>query len=265
MSRTWITALLLAPLAQWSPSARAQPGIAPPHLGFVEDSARTLRPAYGLAGNFVLGPSVAEKVVSAAFSGSIGLFKSDSFLTAFDAHGRELGSMGVDPGRALFAFSPGGNAALAYIVSNNAVVEWRGNAFLPLALNDEKATADEVIAIAFPNPYVASLFVQRNGTIWELNFPLGKVGIASRKAMIGVHAPLFALPGGLVYRDAGGMVVRRTDASEVHIAAALPATFSLQQMDRDWVQLTDLNGSARFAFHTTPGREGFYQLPESSQ
>ena len=45
----------------------------------------------------------------------------------------------------------------------------------------------------------------------------------------------------------------------------LPASFSLQQMNQDWVQLTDLNSSARFAIRTTPGREGFYQLPESDQ
>jgi len=79
-------------------------------------------------------------------------------------------------------------------------------------------------------------------------------------------APLLALPSGdLIYPGASGIVVRRTDASEVHIAASLPASFSLQQMNQDWVQLTDLNSNVRFAIRTTPGREGFYQLPESSR
>jgi hypothetical protein len=45
----------------------------------------------------------------------------------------------------------------------------------------------------------------------------------------------------------------------------LPASFSLQQMNQDWVQLTDLNGSKRFAIHATPAREAFYELPESRQ
>jgi hypothetical protein len=258
---TKIAALLLASAGAW-----AQPAIAPPSLGFVEDSARALRPAYGLAGNFILGPSVAGKIVSEAFSGSIGLLKTDSSLAAFDSQGTLLASIDVAPGPALFAFSPGGVTALAYIASSNALIEWRGNAFAPLAFRDEEPRAEAVLAIAFRTPFEASLIVQRRDTVWELNIPLGAVGTASQNALAGVHAPLIELPSGdLVYPDAIGIVVRRTDASDVHIAAALPASFSLQQMNRDWVQLTDLDSNARFAIHTTPGREGFYQLPESGR
>ncbi len=257
---TKAAALFLASACAW-----AQPAIAPPRLGFVEDSARSLRPAYGLAGNFILGPSIAGKIVSEAFSGSIGLLKTDSSLAAFDSQGKLLASMDAPPGPALFAFSPSGATALAYMASGKALVEWRGSAFAPLAFH-EAVRADAVLAIAFPTPFEASLFVQRKDTIWELNFPLGAVGTASQNALIGVHAPLLALPSGdLVYSDATGIVVRRSDASEVHIAAALPASFSLQQMNQDWVQLTDLNSNARFAIHTTPGRERFYRLPESGR
>jgi hypothetical protein len=258
---TKIAALFLASAGAWAQSA-----IAPPHLGFVEDSAHALRPAYGLAGNFILGPSIASEIVSEAFSGSIGLLKTDSSLAAFDSQGKLLASMDAPPGPALFAFSPSGVTALAYIASGNALVEWRGSTFAPLAFRYEEVRADAVLAIAFPTPFEASLIVQRKDTIWELNFPLGAVGTASQNALIGVHAPLLALPSGdLVYTGAIGIVVRRPDASEVHIAAALPASFSLQQMDQDWLQLTDLNSNARFAIRTTPGRERFYQLPESSR
>lgn len=258
---TKVAALLLASAGAW-----AQPAIAPPNAGFVQDSTRALRPAYGLAGNFILGPKVASKIVSEAFSGSIGLLKTDSSLAAFDSQGRLLASTDVAPGPALFAFSPGGVTALAYIVSSNALIEWRGSAFAPLVFHNEEPRADAVLAIAFPTPFEASLIVQRRDTVWEMNVPLGSVGTASQNALIGVHAPLLELPSGdLVYPDALGMVVRRTDASDVHIAAALPASFSLQQMDQDWVQLTDLDSNARFAIHITPGREGFYQLPESGR
>jgi hypothetical protein len=257
-----IAALLLASAGAWAQSA-----IAPPNLGFVEDSTRALRPAYGLAGNFILGPSVASKIVSEAFSGSVGLLKTDSSLIAFDSGGTLLASMEVAPGPALFAFSPGGVTALAYIASANTLIEWRGSAFAPLTFQyEEEVGADAVLAIAFRTPFEASLIVQRKGAIWKLNFPLGAVGTASQNALAGVHAPLLELPSGdLVYPDALGMVVRRTDASDVHIAAVLPASFSLQQMNQDWVQLTDLNSNARFAIHTAPGREGFYQLPESGR
>jgi hypothetical protein len=262
--KNWIAALFLVSLTI-SPSAWAQPAIAPPHLGFVEDSTRALRPAYGLAGNFILGPAIAGKIVTEAFSGSFGLLKTDSSLAAFDATGKLLASMDVAPGPAIFAFSPGGATALAYIASSNALVEWRGSAFAPVSLKGA-VISDAVLAIAFPTPFEASLIVQRNDTVWQLNLPLGTVGTFSQNALIGIQAPVLALPSGdLVYRNTGGIAIRRTDASEVHIAAFLPASFSLQQMNRDWVQLTDLNGSRSFAIRTTPGREGFYQLPEVSQ
>jgi hypothetical protein len=270
IAKIWMLALLLV-----SPRAWAQPAIAPPQLGFVEDAARALRPAYGLAGNFILGPALAGNIVGEAFSGSIGLLKTDSSLAAFDSQGKILASIDVGadaaPGPALFAFSPDGTTALGYIASSNALFEWRGNAFAPVSFQADEVTGDVVLAIAFPSPWEVSLFVQRsvfhgNGEVWDVHLPLGTAGAASQDALIGVHPPLLALPSGdLVYRDADGIVVRRTDASEVHIPASLPARFSLQQMNRDWVQLTDLASSARFAIRTTPGREGLYQLPERAK
>jgi hypothetical protein len=245
------------------PGLWAQPAIAPPKLGFVEDSARLLRPAYGIAGNFILGPAVSGKIITEAFSGSFGLLKTDSSLAAFDPQGKLLAAMDVAPGPALFAFSPGGTTALAYIASSNALIEWRGSAFAPVSLHYADAVAEAVLAIAFPTPFEASLIVQRKDTIWELKFPLGTVGTGAQNALIGIEAPLLVLPSGdIVYHDTGGIAIRRTDASEIHIPAALPASFSLQQMNQDWVQLSDLNSSARFAIRATRGREGFYRLPE---
>jgi hypothetical protein len=232
----------------------------------VEDGASALRPAYGVSGNFILGPSVASKIASVAFSGSLGLLKTDSSLAAFDSAGKLLASLDVASGPALFAFSPAGTTALALIASTNQLVEWRGSAFAPLELHDQEVAASAVLAIAFPTPFEASLIVQRKDAVWELNVPLGAAGIGSQKALIGVRAPVLALPSGdLVYSDAGGIVVRSQEGSEVHIAAALPRSFSLQQMNQDWVQLTDLNSSAHFAIHTAAGRKGFYQLPESTR
>jgi len=269
-TKPWTTALLFVLPVLVLPGAWAQPAITPPKLGFVEDSSRALRPVFGLAGNFVLGPSVAPKIVSQAFSGSLGLLKTDSSLAAFDSRGKLLASIDAAPGPALFAFSPGGVTALAYIISDNSLVEWRGNSFAPVAVNCQESSADTVLALAFPTPFEASLFVQRRtvqgaGALWEVHLPLSAFGTVSQNALVGVRAPLLALPSGdLVYWDADGIVVRKPDASEVHIAASLPASFSLQQMKLDWVQLTDLNGSARFAIHTALGREGFYQLPSSN-
>jgi hypothetical protein len=266
ISKTMITTTWIATLVLLAPAAWAQPVIRPPQLGFMEDSARNLRPAFGLAGNFMLGPPIAGKVVAEAFSGSIGLLKTDSSLAAFDSQGKVLASIDVGPGPALFAFSPAGGTAIAYIVASNQFVEWRGGAFAPMSLNYSDGRADSVLAIAFPTPLEALLIVQRKDGVWDLGVQLDTLGTVSQSALVGVHAPLMKLPpGDLVYSDPAGIVVRRTDASEVHIPASLPANFSLQQMNGGWVELADLASSRRFAIHTEPGREAIYRLPESSQ
>ena len=252
-----VSLLLLAPCL-W-----AQSGIAPPQLGFVEDSALALRPAYGVTGNFILGPAMAANIESAAFSGSLGLLKSASSLAAFSAQGKLLASTDVAGGPALFAFSPTAGAALAYIPSNDSLIAWRGGAFVALA--SPRLSGDSVLAIGFPSASEATLIVQsRADELREVHLPLGAVGSASENALVGVRAPLIMLPAGdLVFADAQGIVLRRAGASDVHIPAALPARFSLQQMNQDWVELSDLAGPARFAIHTTAGRAGFYRLPES--
>jgi hypothetical protein len=261
MAKTWIATLSLL-----VPGAWAQPVIRPPQIGFMEDSAHNLRPAFGLAGNFMLGPPIVGKVVAEAFSGSIGLLKTDSSLSAFDSQGKVLASIDVGPGPALLAFSPTGGTAIAFIVASNQLVEWGGGAFAPMSLNFSEGRADSVLAIAFPTPSEASLIVQRKDGVWELSVQLDTLSTVSQTALSGVHAPLLKLPpGDLVYSDSGGIVVRRTDASEVHIPASLPANFSLQQMNVGWVELADLNTSRRFAVHTEAGREAIYRLPESGQ
>ncbi len=250
MTKNWITACLLAPAAAWT-----QPAMAPPQVGFVQDGPRSLRPAFGLAGNFILGPAVGGKIVSEAFDGTFGLLKTDSSLSAFDARGKLLATMDTAPGPALFAFSPDGVTALAYIAASKALVEWRGSSFVPVSVSND-AIEDIVLAIALPATEEAALVVQRKDVVWKLSR-------SSQTALMGVHAPLLVLPSGdIVYDAASGITIRRTDASEVHIAASLPLRFSLQEMNREWVQLTDLRGSARFAIRTTPGRESFYRLPD---
>jgi hypothetical protein len=259
MKTTGIAAIFMV-----SAGAFAQTAIAPPQAGFVEDSAHTLRPVYGFAGNFILGRSLTGPIVSEAFSGSLGLLKTDASLAAFDSQGALLASMDLAAGPALFAFSPNGTTALVFIAESNTWIEWRGNRFARVPLDREQLGAGAVVAIAFPNPFEATLMVQRNSdSLWEIHLPLGAAGTLSQNVLAGVRAPVLALPAGdLVYPDAQGIVVRRPAGPEVHIAASLPETFSLHQMNQDWIQLTDLKSSARFAIHTTPGREGLYRLPE---
>jgi hypothetical protein len=236
-------------------SAMAQSGIRPPQLGFANADG-TLRPVYGVAGNFILGPSVRGRVISEAFSGSLGLLKTETTLVAFGKQGQVLATMNTAAGPALFAFSPDGLAALAYVLSSKTLVEFNAGQLEAMPFHSEP---DTVLAIALPDAFEASLIVQREDGIWEIRS-------SSQRALVNVTAPLLALPSGeLVFSDAQGIVLRKPDNSEVHITARLPAKFSLQQMDGEWVQLRDLATARQFAIRVKTGREAFYQLPEARQ
>lgn len=265
MTKTLVAALLSLGIAS------AQPALAPPRLGFIQDATHGLRPVYGVAGNFVLGPPIVANVVSAAFGGSFGLLKTAAALAAFDATGKLLASFDTAPGPALFAFSPDGTRALAYIPAAHLLFESDGNSFQPIPLSSQQASG--VLAIAFPTASEATLLLQRRAAVWQVYLPLDAertasqtldaVGTASQCAVMGVRAPLLVLPSGdLVYRGEDGIAIRRKDGSEVHLPASLPAHFSLQQMSRDWVELTDLSASVRFTIRTTRSSEALYRLPE---
>jgi hypothetical protein len=242
-----LTLVLLASACVWAQSA-----IAPPKLGWALDGAGALRPIYGLAGNFMLGPAARQGVVAEAFSGSIGLLKTDSSLAAFDLQGRMRGSVDTGEGTALFAFSPDGTSALAYIQANHALIAWRAGTFTTVSFDPRIAEGD-VLAVSLPSASEPTLIVEKRGTVWELR-------LGSLKALSGVRSPLLVLPSGdLLYTGDGCLVIRRADASEVRLASSLPSHFSLRQMNADWVQFGD------FAVHTSAGHEGIYRLPEAGQ
>ena len=240
-------------------SAWAQPALAPPQLGFIADSAHSLRPVFGVAGSFVLGSAAATGVTSAAFSGSLGLLKTDSAVVAFDPQGNTLASIGAAAGPALFGFAEKGDAALAYLPNSGEIIRFSGGRFTPRSVTVD---ASFVISVAFPNLRQASLIIQRDGGLWELRVGLADGSVDSQTALTGFAAPVLELPSQqLVASDTQGIVVRNPDGSERHIAARLPANFALLEMSNGWVQVVDLGSAARFAVRVTPGHEGFYMLP----
>jgi hypothetical protein len=248
----FLTVLLIGSVIV-APRVAAQSGIRPPQVGFIGNADGTLRPVYGVAGNFILGPSIAARVISQAFSGSIGLLKTESTLEAFNQQGQILASTDAANGPALFAFSPDGLTALAYVPSSNTLVEWRAGRFSTEPLRREP---EVVLAIALTSGSEASLIVQREDGIWEIQS-------GSERALPGVTAPVLALAsGGLVFSDANGFVLRNPNGAEVHIAAPVPTRFSLQQIAGNWLQVSDLDTGRRSAIRIAPGREGFYRLPQ---
>jgi hypothetical protein len=247
-------------------SAWAQPAIAPPQVGFMQDTAGSLRPVYGLAGNFLTGDPMSWGVISAAYSGSFGLVKTDSTVVVTDVQGQAIATSDVPPGPALFAFAGEGKPALAYLFTSNTLLQWSGGALTPVPLDWAALAADAVLSIAEPDPDHAAMFVQRNDGIWDVHVLLATGEVDSQTALPRVTAPACMLASGdVVSSDDRGLIVHKADGSVVHIAARLPDSFSLQQMGDRWLQLRDLTNAVEFAVRISKDREGFYALPEVSQ
>lgn len=241
----------------------AQSALEPPQVGFILDGHRHLRAVSGLAGNFLLGGAAGAGVVSAAFSGAFGLLKSESALLVIDKRGHAIAKGDAPPGPALFAFSENGEPALAYFEHTNALSVWDGHRFRPVELDAASLAAKAVLTIAAPNSKQAALIVERENGLWELRVQVASGAVMSQMALPGVSAPVLRLPGGdLVYRDTHGVVLRRQDGSEKHIAAHLPRSLAFSQMGEGWVQVTDLASGRLFAVSVHPGRERYYVLPE---
>lgn len=236
--------------------ASAQPGIVSPRIGFVQDAAHSIRPMFGLAGNFLAGEAVVTDVVSSAFSGSFGLLKTDSALILADDAGRTIVSLDAPSGAALFGFSRNGAPALAFFPSKNLLLQWNGTAFDPVAFE----TRDPVLSISSPDPGFADLIVQRDDTLWEVRIQLSGGQTLRQAALVGVRPPALLLASGdLIYRDSGGLVIRKPGQSEVQIPVDLPGQFQFRQMSSEWIQINDI------AVRITPNREGVFSLPEVEQ
>lgn len=255
-------ALLVALLAG---PALAQTALSPPQVGFMQDGSGLLRPVDGIAGNFLVGDALAANVLSAAFSGSSGLVKTGSAVLAIDQDGRTTASLDAPDGPALFAFSPSGEPALAYVPAANLLIAWNHGAFEAMPI-DLAALGGIVLSIAAPDTGHVGVVVQQDDGLWDISVVLATGEVDSRTVLPGIAAPVLLLATGeLVYRDADGIVIRKAGDAERHIKAQLPENFALQQLGDGWIQIRDLAGGLQFALRITDGREQLYQLPEAAQ
>jgi|SRR5271165_82661 len=244
-------------------AASAQPAIAPPQIGFACDGATSLRPIYGIAGNFLAGPPALANVVNASYSGSYGLVKTDTAILATDNQGQPIATMDAPAGRALFAFQSDGTPAYAYLPDPHLLLEWLGSTFQIVPFNAGLFPSRAVRAIFAPDPSHVGILVQRVNGLTDIRVPVATGQEDSQTVLPGVRGPALVLSTGqLIYADSNGIVVRNADGTEVHVLGSIPAHFSLAQIGTAWVQLTDTSSGSQYAIRVAPGREGFYSLPE---
>lgn len=255
--KAFLLALSMAPVTML-----AQPLLAPPQIGFIQDSGNALRPVNGIAGNFVLGDSTVGNVEAVSFSGSFGILKTYSTLSVVDRQGRVIATQDAPAGPALFAFSRTGVPALVYLPEANALLQWTDGAFQAVPLDPQT----NVVSIAAVEAGQAAFILQRDDGLWDVRIRLFTGEVISQTALAGVTAPVIMMAtGNLIYADANGIVVRKPDGSEKHIDAQLPPTFGFQQMGDGWIQLRDLATTQQYAVRLTDGKEQFYVLPGVDQ
>jgi len=245
--------LTLVTTAAW-----AQRSLAPPQVGFIQDDHGQIHIVNGLAGNFLVGVAVSSGIISAAYSGSFGLLKSDSALIVVDRQGHGVASVVAPNGPALFGFAADGSPALAYFEQSKTLLVWDGHTFRRAG----PVVVQAPLAIASVSATRAAMIVQRENGLWEYGVDLATGATVSQIALPGVTLPVLMLAGGVVYPHAKGIVVRSQDGSEKLIAAHLPESLAFSQMGNGWIQVTDLATGRLSAVNVQNGHQAYYLLPE---
>jgi len=238
-------------------AALAQPAITPPALGTVRDSSGNLHAVIGVPGNFVLADTGISNVVSAAFSGSAGLVKTDSELLVLNAAGLIANRYAAPPGRTLFAFDPSGAPALVYY--SGTLFRFDNNELKPVNWSGE------AVSIALASPQSAAAIVRRGHQLGNVRITLATGDIESETAVGRVSGPLLLLPnGGLLFTRDNNIVVRDSSGVERLVLASFEVGF-FEPMGRDWIAAREARGGRLFAIRIAPQSLDLYQVPEVSQ
>ena len=236
----------------------AQRTIAPPAVGMVRDSSGAMHAVVGVAGNFVLlDASGIANAVSASFSGSAGLVKTDSEVLVLDATGQIANRYDATAGPALFAFDSNGAPALAYYsgtlfrFDNNALtpVNWTGDA----------------LSIALASPQSALAIVRDAHRLRSMRITLPTGDIESETALSDVNGPVLLLAnGGLLFTRDNDLVVRDASGAERLIPAGFKVD-SFEIIGKEWIAVREAGGGRSFALRITDQSLDLSQLPEVSQ
>jgi hypothetical protein len=239
-------------------AALAQPAITPPAMGIVRDSSGSLHTMLGVPGNFVALDDIGiSNAVSAAFSGSAGLVKTDSELLVLDAAGQIANRYDAPPDRALLAFDRRGAPALVYY--SGTLLRFDNNELKPV-----NWTGD-AISIGMVGPQSAVVVLRRGDQLWSVRITLATGDVESETAIVDAASPLFLLPdAGLLFTRDNNIVVRDSNGVERLAPAGFEVDF-FEAMGRDWIAVRETAGGRLFALRIAPQSLDLYQLPEVTQ
>jgi hypothetical protein len=161
-----------------------------PRVGCLVDDAGSLRPVFGLAGNFLIGGPERANVLSAACSGSLTAIQTDSGL---EVNGR---SWEGPQGRAVFA------------LAGRDVVAWLPDTAELVAPGGRRVAYDlqgEVLALSATSHRHATAVVRRGDSLWLCELRGGF--LYSETELSGIRPPVFLAGGALMYTDGADLVI----------------------------------------------------------
>lgn len=232
----------LAILLAASACAWAQGGLGRPFLGQMIDANRTLRPVYGVSGNFKIDTPLAERVFAAACTLTLCLAKTESALIS--------GTIvtPAPPGPAVIA--PDSTGATVYFAETKQFARWQDGSLTQLNLRvpgtvRSMASRANGLAIA----------VERNGVTWIV----GTDG-SILDSLPDQTTAVLLLPTLTVYATSDSLVLRKSDGSELRFPA--PGIESLTALGDGYVEATA--PGLIYALRTIAGREQLFQLPSGA-
>ena len=234
----------------------AQPSVRPPLIGALSDSHGSVQLVLGIPGSFVLAGAGITNVVTAAFSGSAGLLKTDSEALVLDENGAVAARFPAPHGPALFAFDANGAPALMYCSGslfrfhgdNMEQVNWTGDA----------------ISIATAGSDAAAVLVQRDRQTTTTTISLASGAVINDRPVRDIRTPALLFPSGdLLFADRGRLVLRNQNAGDRVLAIDF-AVESFSIIGKNWVLLRERAGRL-FALQITADALERYQLPEVTQ
>jgi hypothetical protein len=225
----------------------------------VRDPAGNLRPVLGVAGSFFTGDILSTQVESVSFFGDLGFVKTGQTIQLLDSAGNLVWEQSAPSGPALFALSPGGREAVAFLPATGEWWRWSGGRFSPFEVEPDLAAA-EVLALAMPARNRLSLVI-RNGagtSLAELRLRTGRVHAGP--PLDGVSTPLLLHADGTLLFAWDGALALRTAAGEHRRIELNCPPAGIAEMGRGWIHVASECG--QFALRLSTDANEIFRLPE---
>jgi hypothetical protein len=230
-----------------------------PLVGIARDSQKQLRPVSGLAGNFVLRGAIDGKASNWAYSGSVGLVKTDTDLLMLDADGNVTRRQSAPQTDVIL--SPDS----AFFPDTGEL--WHANRAVWI---EPGAISGKVVALGMASRRGIEMAICRANHLWLLTLDV-KTGAIMREAApggaIGEQAcqparedSLPLLNDRLLFVNAHQLITQTTAGDERHMDIPASHRAQIHRAGEDWVQV-ELDNLPPKMIRITGEGETIYGLP----